>query len=183
MINLIPFVGPSNMLIAAAYTASGLGNGDFTTFLIVGFLVALGATVAKGLHYGTTFFISQHLNEKRRATLEINATKVKKWAFMLLFLVAATPIPDEPIVFTLGLTKYSLSKFFTAFFLGKFSICVMGAFAGGKIGEAFSAWLSPLMIAVISTILTIGITIILFKVDLNKITGHLIWKKSTQDGK
>jgi uncharacterized membrane protein YdjX (TVP38/TMEM64 family) len=167
------------MFIAAAYTASGIGNGDFVTFLIVGFLVALGATVAKGIHYGATFFISQRLNEKRRTTLEINATKVKKWAFMLLFLTAASPIPDEPIVFTLGLMKYSLTKFFTAFFLGKLSICVMGAFAGGKISEMLSEQLSPLMIAIISTILTIIITIILFKVDLGKFTSRLIGKKLT----
>jgi uncharacterized membrane protein YdjX (TVP38/TMEM64 family) len=169
------------MIIAATVTASGLGNGDFVMFTIIGVLVALGATAAKGVHYGTTFFISQRLNEKRRATLEINAAKVKKWAFMLLFLAAATPIPDEPIVFTLGLTKYSLTKFFTAFFLGKLSICVMGAFAGGKIGEIFSESLNPLTITVMSTILTIVITVILFKVDLNKLTNRLIGKKPSQD--
>ena len=37
--NLIPFAGPSNLLIAST-AAIGLGNADVTTLVIVGFLIA-----------------------------------------------------------------------------------------------------------------------------------------------
>ena len=179
-LNLIPFAGPSNMVIAAGF-AFKLGNADFTTVLIIGIAVALGATLAKGIHYGITFFIGDHLNEKRRTTLDTNAAKIKKRAFLLLYLAAATPIPDEPIVFTLGLMKYSITKFFTAFFLGKLSIAIMGAFAGGKMGNVVSEWLSPEMMTILSVTLTIAltviITVILFKFDLDKLARYVTRKK------
>ncbi|MCL2642435.1 MAG: VTT domain-containing protein [Candidatus Bathyarchaeota archaeon] len=178
--NLIPFAGPSNMIIAGGF-AFNSGNADFTTVLIIGIIVALGATLAKGIHYGITFFISGHINEKRRATLESNAAKIKKRAFLLLYLAAATPIPDEPIVFTLGLMKYNITKFFTAFFLGKLSIAIMGAFAGGKMGNIASEWLSPEMMTILSVTLTVAltiiITVILLKFDLGRLTKYFTRKK------
>lgn len=178
--NLIPFAGPSNMIIAST-AAVGLGSTDFASFLVIGVIVALGATLAKGIHYGTTFFISSHLNEKRRAKLDSDAIKIKKWAFLLLYFAAATPIPDEPIVITLGLMKYSVTKFFTAYFLGKLSIGVMGAFLGNKVSNTFSDWISPEMMVVMSIALTVVITVILFKVDLGKLARRLMRKKPTQN--
>jgi len=104
-----------------------LGVGDPATLVVLGFLVALGATLAKSIHYLITFFVSKHLKEKQRQHLEAESLKVKRWAFLLLFLAAATPIPDEPVVIPLGLLKYSPVKFFSAFFMGKLSITVVGA--------------------------------------------------------
>ena len=51
--------------------------------------------------------------------------------------------PDEPMVIPLGLMKYSISKFFTAFLLGKLSITIIGAFLGVWTKSALSEWLSP----------------------------------------
>jgi membrane protein YqaA with SNARE-associated domain len=66
-----------------------------------------------------TFFVSKHLNEQRQKRLNTDAQKVRRWAFLLLFAAAATPIPDEPIIIPLGLMKYSPTKFFVSYFLGK----------------------------------------------------------------
>jgi uncharacterized membrane protein YdjX (TVP38/TMEM64 family) len=54
--------------------------------------------------------------------------KIKRRAFLLIFVVAATPIPDEPVVIPLGLMKYNPAKFFVFFFLGKLSIIIVGAY-------------------------------------------------------
>jgi len=136
-VNLIPFAGPSNLLIA--YTAAiGLGNADVSTLVIIGLLIALGAALAKGIHYMVTFFVSGHLSQKRQARLNADANKIRKWAFALLFLVAATPLPDEPVVIPLGLMKYSPVKFFSAYFLGKLTIAVAGAFIGQEANNLFS---------------------------------------------
>jgi membrane protein YqaA with SNARE-associated domain len=127
--NLIPFASPSNLFIASN-SALILGAEDPATLVALGFLVALGATLAKSIHYLITFFVSKHLREKQRQHLNAEALKVKRWAFLLLFVAAATPIPDEPVVIPLGLLKYSPVKFFSAFFMGKLSITVVGAFLG-----------------------------------------------------
>jgi uncharacterized membrane protein YdjX (TVP38/TMEM64 family) len=124
-----------------------------------------------------TFFISGRLSEKRRQRLDADVQKVKRWAFPLLFIAAASPIPDEPIVIPLGLMKYSPAKFFTAYFLGKLTIAVAGAFLGGFAIDTFSSWLSPELMIVISIVLTVVITIILLKVDLGKLAERLFKKK------
>ena len=173
--NLIPFAGPSNLFIASNF-ALVLTATDPTTLFLIGFLVATGAAFAKSVHYLITFFVSKHLSQKRQERLQAEAEKIRKWAFLLLYAAAATPIPDEPVVIPLGLLKYSPAKFFTAFFLGKLTISIPGALLGSWTKNTFSEWLSPEAMIVLSIVLTIVITIILLKVDVGKI-AEKIFKK------
>jgi len=174
-LNLIPFFGPSNLLIAST-AAIGMVNADATALLTIAFLIALAAALAKGIHYLITFFVSGHLSEKSQKRLDLEAGKIKRWAFLLLYLVAATPIPDEPVVIPLGLMKYSPPKFFLSYFLGKITITVAGAFLGSWVEANFSGLLNPIEMVAISIALTIIITIIMFKVDLGKETDKVIKK-------
>jgi membrane protein YqaA with SNARE-associated domain len=178
-LNLIPFAGPSNLFIAST-AAIGLVNADTSSLLIIAFIVALAASLAKGIHYMVTFFVSKHLSEKRRQRLDVDAAYIKRWAFVLLYAAAATPIPDEPVIIPLGLMKYSPVKFFTAYFLGKISITVAGAFLGKTAVDTFSAWLSPELMVVLSIVLTVVVTIILLKVDLGKLTERILKRKPAQ---
>ena len=166
-LNLIPFAGPSNLFIASTAVLS-LGVADPTILIVVGVLIALGGSFAKSIHYLVTFFISKHLSQKRQERLNADAVKVKKWAFLLLFVAAASPIPDEPVVIPLGLMKYSPAKFFTSFFLGKLVITISGAFLGAWTKMTFAEWLSPEAMIILSILLTIVITAILLKVDVGK---------------
>lgn len=179
--NLIPFFGPSNLLIAST-AAIGMANGDPTTLLAIGFVVAIGSSLAKGIHYMITFFVSGHLSEKNKARLDVEAGKVKRFAFLLLYLAAATPIPDEPVVIPLGLMKYSPSKFFSAYFLGKITITIAGAFLGSWIESNFSSLLSQETMVAISICLTIAITLLMFKVDTGKLIDRIL-KKTRLRGK
>jgi membrane protein YqaA with SNARE-associated domain len=183
-LGLIPFAGPSNLFIASNW-ALILEANDPATLAAIGFLVALGAAAAKSVHYLVTFFVSKHLSEKRRQRLDSEALKVKRWAFLLLFTAAATPIPDEPVVIPLGLMKYNPTKFFVAFFLGKLAITVAGAFLGGWTQSAFSEWISPEAMIAISIVLTIVITVILLKVDVGKLAEKIFgrFSKKKKEGK
>ena len=174
-LNLIPFFGPSNLLIAST-AAIGIVNADPTALLTIALLIALAAALAKGIHYMITFFVSGHLSEKNRARLDVKAGKVRRWAFLLLYLAAATPIPDEPIVIPLGLMKYSPAKFFLSYFLGKITITLAGAFLGGWVEANFSSSLSPIEMIAISIVLTIVITVLMFKVDVGKQADNIIRK-------
>jgi uncharacterized membrane protein YdjX (TVP38/TMEM64 family) len=174
--NLIPFAGPSNLFIASN-AALILDANDPTTLVAIGILVAFGAAFAKSIHYLTAFFIGKHLSQSRQARLDADSVKVKRWAFWLLYIAAATPIPDEPVVIPLGLMKYSITKFFAAFLLGKLSITIIGAFLGALTKSTLSEWLSTEATIALSVILTIVVTVILLKVDvgklIEKITKHL----------
>ncbi|MCL2358962.1 MAG: hypothetical protein LBH74_00995 [Nitrososphaerota archaeon] len=178
--NLIPFAGPSNVLIASTL-AIGLGATDPLSFIFIGGVLALGSALAKGIHYMVTFFISGRFLKNRRSKLDADAVKIRRWAFPLLFIAAVTPIPDEPIVIALGLMKYSPSKFFGAYFLGKFGIGVMGAFLGGFAINLFGDFLSIEVMAVMSIVMTVVITIILLKVDLGKLAEKYLSRKPKVD--
>jgi len=173
LINLVPFAGPSNLFIAST-AALTVQSDPFS----LGFLVALGATLAKSVHYVVTFFIGKHLGEKRKERIDTETLKIKRWAFFLLFAAAASPIPDEPVVVPLGLMKYSPAKFFAAFFSGKIIITIIGASLGSWTGEVFSPFISQEVLAVISITLTIVLTILLLKVDTAKIIEKLFRRKN-----
>jgi membrane protein DedA with SNARE-associated domain len=172
---LIPFAGPSTLLIASN-AAVILGAIDAPTLVFVGFLVALGSSLAKSVHYIVTFCISSRLSKQRQQRLNADAKLVNRWAFLLLFAAASTPIPDDPIVIPLGLTKYNPFKFFAAYFLGKIVITVSGAFLGYWTGQQFSEWMSPEVTIALSIVLTIVVTVVLLKVDLGKIMEKISWK-------
>jgi uncharacterized membrane protein YdjX (TVP38/TMEM64 family) len=175
--NLIPFAGPSNLFIAST-AALSVGSTDPVVLVTIGFLVALGAALAKSVHYLVTFYVGKHLKEQQRQRLDAEAAKIKHWAFFLLFAAAATPIPDEPVVIPLGLMKYSPVKFFTAYFLGKLSITILGAFLGVWTKNALSEFVSQETMVVLSIVLTIVITVILLKVDLGKLAKKILKRKT-----
>ncbi len=177
-INLIPFAGPSNLLIAS--NAALLVNADP---LSIGIPVALGATCAKLVHYTISFFVGKHLGEERKRRLERVAAKTRRWAFLAILIAAATPIPDDPVVIPLALMKYSPAKFASAYFIGKLSIAVLGAFLGEFTDQFLSGYLSQGLLVVISIVLTIVITVLLLKVDLSRTAEQILkrlgWRTSS----
>ncbi len=169
VLNLIPFAGPSNLLIA--YNAAILTKIDP---LLIGGLVAFGAATAKLIHYLFSFFIGSHLGKERRKRLDATASKVRRWAFLALFVAAATPIPDEPVVIPLGLLKYNPVKFYVAFLAGKLSITIVGAYLGIASRGFLEQMMNPTLLIIVSVVLTIVITIVLLKIDVGKIANRVL---------
>jgi membrane protein YqaA with SNARE-associated domain len=92
VLNIIPFAGPSNLFIASNAALVAADVDPFT----IGLLVAFGSASAKFIHYLVTFFAGKYIGEKRRKRLDVASVKLKKYAMLALFVVAATPLPDEP---------------------------------------------------------------------------------------
>lgn len=171
-LNMIPFAGPSNLLIAS--NASLLVEADP---FAIGFLVALGAACAKLIHYFVTFFIGGFMGQKRREHLNTVASKLKGWAPLALFVVAATPLPDEPVIIPLGLLKYNPVKFFAAFFTGKLAITVLGAYLGVLSQSMFVPFVGNEVLMAASITSTVVLTIVLLKVDVGKIIERIMKRK------
>jgi membrane protein DedA with SNARE-associated domain len=172
-LNLVPFASPSNLLIASNAALLGTANP-----ISIGFLVAIGAATAKFIHYIVTFFISGHIGEQRRKRLDAVAPRLRRWGFLALLIVAATPIPDEPVVIPLGLLKYNPAKFFLAYFAGKLLITVAGACLGRISEDLLASVISQEAIIIVSIVLTITITVILLKVDVEKIAQKVLRRKT-----
>jgi membrane protein DedA with SNARE-associated domain len=170
--NMIPFAGPSNLFIASS-AALKVDADPFT----IGFLVALGSALAKFIHYIAAFFLGGFIGQARRKRLDVASAKLRRWAPLALFAVAATPLPDEPVVIPLGLMKYSPVKFFVAYFFGKLSITVIGAYLGLLGKEALAPFVGEDVLIVVSIILTVIVTIVLLKVDVTRIAERILKRK------
>jgi membrane protein YqaA with SNARE-associated domain len=169
LLNIIPFAGPSNLFIAYNASIVAVDVDPFT----IGVAVAFASASAKFIHYLITFFAGKYIGEQLRKKLDAESAKLKKWAMLTLFAVAATPLPDEPVIIPLGLLRYNPGKLFTAYFAGKLIIGVVGAFLG-KLGYAmFKPWISNEVLMVISIIVTIVVTVVLLKVDVTKLAEKI----------
>jgi len=168
-LNIIPFAGPSNLFIAS--NAAMLVNADPWT---IGLLVAFGSASAKFIHYIVTFFVGNFIGAERKKRLHATLLRLGRWSSLALFIVAASPLPDEPIVVPLGLMKYNPIKFYLAYFAGKFCIGVIGAYFARFIQRMVSPWLSNEALIVASIVLTIVLTVVLFKVDIIEVAQRIL---------
>jgi membrane protein YqaA with SNARE-associated domain len=155
ILNMIPFVSPSNMVMAG--TAMILLP-NFNPF-IVGIVIATSATFAKLIHFYVVRGSRMVLSEEHIASLNSEKQRVEKWGAFALFIAAVSPIPDDPIIIYAGFTKYSTAKMIMSYFIGKVAISIIGALIGYTVGSYFESM--PIVLA--SIVLTALITGFLFK--------------------
>ncbi|MGY5858165.1 MAG: VTT domain-containing protein [Candidatus Thorarchaeota archaeon] len=155
IINMIPFFSPSNMVLAGAAMLLLPGYNP----ILVGVIVAIAATSAKLIHFFVVRGSRVVLSEDRLQSLDAEKNRVEKWGALALFIAAASPVPDDPLIVYVGLTKYSTVKFTISYFVGKVAVTIAGALIGYSVGEYFES----LPIVVASIALTALITGFLFK--------------------
>jgi membrane protein YqaA with SNARE-associated domain len=164
-INMIPFLSPSNMVLAGAavLTFSILGPVGLTEAILIGIIVAITATMAKLIHFYIVRGSRLILSEERLRSLDSEKQRVEKWGALALFIAAASPVPDDPLIVYVGLTKYNPVKFLISYFTGKVVVTIAGAVIalfGLTLGGSF---FESMPIVVASIALTAIITGILFK--------------------
>lgn len=155
LINMIPFLSPSNMVLAGA---AMLLLPSFNP-IIVGIIVAISATTAKLIHFYVVRGSRVVLSDERLASLDSEKQRVEKWGAIALFIAAASPVPDDPLIVYVGLTKYNSIKFILSYFIGKVTVTIFGALIGYSVGSYFESM--PIVLASIA--LTALITGFLFK--------------------
>ncbi len=155
IINMIPFLSPSNMVLAGAAMLL------LPTFnpILVGVIIAISATAAKLIHFFIVRGSRMILSEERLKSLDSEEQRVKKWGAFALFIAAASPIPDDPLIVYVGLAKYSTWKFIVSYFIGKVAVTILGALIGYGVGGFFESM--PIVLASIA--LTALITGFMFK--------------------
>lgn len=155
IINMIPFLSPSNMVLAGAAMLLLPGYNP----ILVGIIVAISATSAKLIHFFVVRGSRIVLSEERLQSLDAEKQRVEKWGALALFIAAASPVPDDPLIVYVGLTKYNTLKFTVSYFIGKVAVTIAGALIGFGVGGYFESM--PIVLASIA--LTALITGFLFK--------------------
>ncbi len=153
-INMIPF-GPSNMVLAGA----AIVLLPSMNWVLVGIIVALSATSAKLIHYYMVRGSRLIMSEERLKILDRERERVDKWGAIALFISAASPVPDDPLIVYTGFTKYNVVKLTLSYYLGKVCVTLAGAFIGYAVGSFFES--IPMIIGSIA--LTLIITGFLFR--------------------
>ena len=168
---LIPFIGPSTMILSGTIAAIYPSNPP----LFVGIAVAAGASVAKTVMYFVSYFAGRTLSGESMDRLKRYGNRIGRWKSFAVFLASATPIPDEPVLVSLALVRYSPLRFLQVFFLGKLVVTIPGAYLGHTAGSTLCELVGDIPAAIMSVIFTVIITVVLLKVDLDK-----LWSKWTR---
>jgi membrane protein YqaA with SNARE-associated domain len=165
VINMIPFLSPSNMVLAgvAVLTLSLLVPVGVLEAVLIGIVVAISATLAKLIHFYVVRGSRLVLSKERLASLDSEKARVEKWGALALFIAAASPVPDDPLIVYVGLTKYNTVKFTVSYFVGKVAVTIAGALVALFVGVLTSGFFESMPIVVASIALTAIITGILFK--------------------
>jgi uncharacterized membrane protein YdjX (TVP38/TMEM64 family) len=143
-INLIPFISPSNMVLAAvAYLFMFPGVRPLAAAIPlaaqIGIVVALAATISKVILYYAMRGSRVVLSESLLAKIDLEHARVQKWGAIALLLSAGSPVPDDPIVIYCGLTQYSVPKFFASYYLGKVAVTIPGALIASAVSSLFGS--------------------------------------------
>jgi len=148
---------------AAVLTLSILTPMGLVEAVIIGIIVAITATLAKLIHFYVVRGSRAILSEERLRSLDSEKQRVEKWGPLALFIAAASPIPDDPLIVYVGLTRYNTLKFIISYFAGKVAVTIAGALIA-LFGLALGGGLFESMPIVVASIaLTAIITGILFK--------------------
>jgi len=164
-INLLPFASPSNLVLAGVIVY-------FTALnpFAVALLVAAGATAAKLVHFRVASAVGSRVDDSKFGKY---SRLLRDWGALGAFVAAATPIPDDPIVIPIGLMRYSTVKFGAAYFLGKVSITLIGAYTADNAVLALKSLLGDNTTITGSIILSILAVTIILKTDPSNLQAYI----------
>lgn len=165
-VSLVPFASPSNALMAALIAMS-FPNMDK---VLIGVSVALGATLAKTVHFSASYGVGKLL-EKR-----VGDERIGKYGratlYAMNFIAAATPLPDEWIVIPMGLGRMNPLWFFLTYLAGKLAITIPAAYIGRGISHFVEGFLGE-NTWVLSLIVGIIVAVVFVLIDFERISAKL----------
>jgi membrane protein YqaA with SNARE-associated domain len=119
---------PVPYAVALAYIALRIYNGTIidVNIWLLGIVAGSGAAIGEITAYylGKGSAALMESKEKSESVERMKARIKKGWAVPLMFLCAATFIPDDPLLILLGYCGYPLWKMLVTYFAGKIVLCV-----------------------------------------------------------
>ncbi len=115
--------------------------------LALGFSSGLGAAIGEITTYYCGLGIKESLQENCQNT---QVTKfIKKYGLIAILLVAASPLPDTPIVLLAGTANLPLNKFLAIQILGKTVYYSFSAVAGNTVLEGLSNYMEEWILSAV----------------------------------
>lgn len=142
-----------------------------TNLVLLSFISGLGAACGKLLIFLLSRGGRRFVNKQALHNLEFAKMIMERYGFIAVFIVAATPLPDDIFYIPMGMAEFTAIKFFLACFAGKFLLTLIVAICGRYSIHWIHSLISPeSLVGVIVTILFIVISIyVTLKVDWEEI--------------
>ena len=138
--------------------------------ITIGIISAIGAAFGKVAVYYIGRGSRKVLDEKEHRDLEFARLIMEKYGVIAIFLLAATPSPDDALYIPLGMMRYNVLKFFISCLLGKILMTLVVSFGG----HYSVGWMSSLLGG--GGVWSIAVTII-FIIASVYMTVKLDWEK------
>ena len=128
---LISLIGNATIIFPLPSAIFIFSLGAFLNPFFLAIIAGIGATLGEVIGYSLGY--GGWKVSKKKYGKKLNKAKKlfeKYGGFFVLFLFAATPLPDDIAGIIGGFFKYDIKKFFIAVFLGKFSFYLILSIAG-----------------------------------------------------
>lgn len=123
--NLIIFIPVPYLLLVFL-----LGSHSGTNLVLLSFISGLGAACGKLIIFTISRSGRRFIDPKFLRNLEFAKLIMERYGFWAVFIVAATPLPDDIFYIPLGIAKFAFIQFFFACLAGKFLLALVVALGG-----------------------------------------------------
>ena len=147
-----------------------LGASHYLNPMLIAVASGLGATLGELTLYFLSMMGRVVLPEKYKERIDLSKRILKKYGAFLIFIFAATPLPDDVIYPVLGIMKYNFIKLFFWCFLGKTVLSGIVVYAGFYSESYLSQFLGgeSMVPSIIAVILGVILAIVVLKIDWTK---------------
>ncbi len=171
---IVSFIATLTVILPVPYLILIYFAGSTQQFnpAFIGLASGLGAALGELWLYFVGRGGRRLLSENYRQRVEKLRRLIESYGvFLIVFIFAVTPLPDDLIYPLLGILKIDLKRIFIAAFLGKTLLSVFIAYAGyysyeavlSYIGEEMSIWAS-----IIILVMAFVLTYVILKIDWDK---------------
>jgi len=170
---LASFLGSASIIFPIPYLIVFyyLGASHLLNPILISIIGGIGATFGEFILYAVGYSGRKIVSERTIKNLEYFKQAIDKYGPIIIFIFAATPLPDDIIYPILGIMKYNIMKISIACFLGKTILTGIVVYSGYFSYEYISLLLGSnnILSSVIVAILAAIFTVIVIKVDWSRI--------------
>jgi len=179
---LLSLIGSLSIVFPIPYTIVIYMLGPLLDPFLIALSGGLGSAMGEAIGYALGYFGRSLLSEERRRKMDYMLKIFSRYGFIMIFLFALTPLPDDLLIVPLGIMHYNPVKFFIPCLAGKTLMCLILAL-GGRFSISIirsvlgneGSWVANLAVFLILVL----IVIFMLKIDWEKIFFKYFEKKET----
>ena len=179
---LISLIGAAAIFFPIPYTVvifalAGLkmnGNWVFEP-LWIAVAAGIGSATGEFTSYLVGFGGRKAIGEKYKSKMDVLVRVFNRYGWLVIFIFALTPLPDDLLFIPLGVLRYSVVRAFIPALIGKFCVNLIVAYSGRfsihaiqSVFGAESDWMSIVIGMVLAVALLVIVLVVMFKLDWEK---------------